>query len=404
MILKLAWRNIWRNKRRTAITVASVFFAVILVTLMNSIKDGMFTRMIETMVGSYTGYAQIHRDGYWEEKTLENSFQYTDTLVDKVTSHPAITVYIPRIEGFALSATDSMTKGAMVVGTDPDLEKELTHMDERVVEGEYLLPDDKAVLLGNGLAEYLKVGVGDTLVLIGQGFHSMTAAGKYPIKGVLKFGSPELSQQLVVLPLEECSRLFSMDNRITSLVLLFDDFDAAPEIAREVGQSLDARFETMDWMQLLQNVMDLIENEDAETAVFMFILYMVVSFGIFGTVLMMLAERKREFGVLVGIGMKRGKLALVVWAETVMLSLIGAFVGLIGAFPVCVYFYYQPIYLGAEVEELYADFGMEPYLQGSIEPHIFVNQTVIVAVIATLIAIYPLVKLLGLNAIKEMRS
>jgi ABC-type lipoprotein release transport system permease subunit len=371
---------------------------------MMSIKDGMFQRMIQTMVGTYTGYAQVQHPDYWEEKNLDNSIVYSDSLVEQVYEHDAIVGHIPRIEGFALSATDSMTQGAMVMGTDPELEKKLTQMDQQVVEGEYFSSDDQAVLIGSGLASYLKVGVGDTLVLIGQGYHAMTAAGKYPIKGILKFGSPEMSRRLVVLPLQEADRLFSMEGRITSLVLLFDDFENAPAIARAVDERLDQRFATLDWTQLLQDVMDMIENEDAESAIFMIILYMVVSFGIFGTVLMMLAERKHEFGVLVGIGMKRSKLALMVWAETVLLSLIGAFVGLLGAFPVCYYFYVQPIYLGSEVEELYADFGMEPYLQASIEPAIFLEQALIVGLVASVIAIYPLVKLLRLNAINEMRA
>lgn len=405
LLLKLAWRNLWRNKRRTFITMASVFFAVILATLMMSIKEGSYTNMTNAMVASYTGFVQVHANGYWEDKSLDESFVLTDSIKNALANDKRISGSVARIESFALSATRETTKGAMVVGTDPIAEKQMTHMDERVIEGEYLEPNDQAILIGAGLAEYHKVGVGDTLVLLGQGYHGSSAAGKYPIKGIVKFGSPDLSKQLVVMPIEEAKLMYGTEGNITNLVILINDASDANKVAENLGQALSEKYEVMAWPELVPDLVSMIEADRVEGYIFMFILYMVISFGIFGTVLMMMAERKHEFGVLVAIGMKRSKLAIVLLVEVVTISVLGALSGILGAIPVISYFYLFPIEIGGEeAGKMMEDYGMQPIIQSSIDPSIFLSQAAIVAVVSCLIAIYPFINVLNLRAINAMRS
>jgi len=406
LYFKLAWRNLWRNKRRTLITLASVFFAVILATLMMSIKQGVYSNMIGSAVGSYTGYVQVHAKGYWEDKSLDESFLLTDSLKEAVMANTHIEGFVPRIESFAHSAGRETTKGAMVVGTDPEAEKQMTGLDERVAEGAFFAADDKAVLIGAGLAEYHKLSVGDTLVLLGQGYHASNAAGKYPIKGIVKFGSPELSKQLVLLPIKEAQRLYSTEGRITDLVLHVDDPDNSAEIARSLGKTLGEKYEAMAWPELVPELVDIIAADRVEGYVFMVILYMVISFGIFGTVLMMLAERRHEFGVLIAVGMKRARLATVVFIEVVVISILGALCGIAGAFPVCLWFYLNPIRFdsGGEMEKMYEEYGMEAVLRASLDPGVFIQQATVVAVVACIISIYPFISVLRINAIKAMRE
>ena len=404
LLLKLAWRNLWRNKRRTAITLASVFFAVILATLMMSLKEGVYKNMTESMVASYTGFIQVHANGYWKSKSINDAFEYSDSVAQVIEGHPDVKGVVQRIENFALSATDSTMKGAMVVGTDPLGEMSMTHLNERVIEGEYFEPEDKAVLIGSGLATYHKVGVGDTIVLIGQGYHGTNAAGKYPIKGIIKFGSPELSKQLVMLPIQEAKVLYGMEGNITNVVVLLEDAETAMDVASDLGLALGGGYEAMAWPALVPDLVNMIEADIMEGYIFMFILYMVISFGIFGTVLMMLAERKHEFGVMVAIGMKRAKLAWVVFFETVVISLLGAFIGIFGALPICTAIYLNPIRFGGDQATMMEDYGMEPIIQTSIEPGVFLQQAGVVAIVACVIAIYPLLSIRKLNANKAMRS
>lgn len=360
--------------------------------------------MVNSMVGSYSGYAKLHQIGYWEDKTLDNSMMVSDELISILKNDAGLIDYIERIESYALAASKELTKGAIVAGVDTEKEKAHSKLNERVVLGEYLESDDKAVLVGTGLAEFLRIGVGDTLVLIGQGYHEISAAGKYAVKGLVKFGSPQLSKQLVFLPLAEAQWLYGLDRMVTSLILLPEDRSEVVNLVSDLKMKVPADYETMSWEELNPELTNLLETERMEGYVFMFILYLVISFGIFGTVLMMLAERQHEFGVMVAVGMKRVNLAIVVLFEVIIISLLGAFAGILGAFPICAYYHWNPIRFGAEYKEIMEEYGMEAILQASIDPWISIQQAVVIGSISVFIGIYPFSRIVRMNALDAMRT
>lgn len=384
--------------------MGSVFFAVILTSLMTSMQMGVLQGMIDSTVGSYSGYAQIHANGYWDDPIIDNLFAQSDELEEQVESHKLLRGFSPRLESFALAISDSISKGSLVVGIDPDSEAEFNQLNERISSGEYLEANDRSVLIGDGLAEYLQLEVGDTLIMLGQGYHGVNAAGLFPVKGIVKFGSPDLSKQLVFMSLPEMQYLYAADNMYSSLVLHVKNPDDAEQVVADLKQVVAEDYEVMDWKELTPDLVTIIETETREGYVFMFILFLVVGFGIFGTMLMMLAERKREFGVLVAVGMKRVKLSIMVWMEIISMSIMGAIVGILGAYPVSYYFYINPIEFGEEMADIYEQYGIEAVLRASVDPGIFIQKGIIVAVIACIIAIYPFLNLLRLNAINAMRS
>lgn len=403
-ILKLAWRNVWRNKRRTFITIGSVFFAVILSTLMDSMKYGMHQNMIKTSVGDFFGYIQIQNVDYDAEKTLDNTLELNQEVITVLETNANVNDYLPRIESFALAAAKDLTKGTMIVGADVTKEIKYNHLDKRLIAGQFVKPDDKAILIGKGLAEFLKVTLNDTIVLLGSGYHGSSAAGKYPIKGIIAFGSPELSKRLVILPIKEAQWLFGLDNQFTSLNLQLKNKNNFKQTTIALNKTLNAQYMAKNWEELLPELRKMIDTDKSEGYVFMFVLYLVVSFGIFGTSLMMLAERRHEFGVMISLGMKKMKLALTVWFEMIALSLIGAFVGMLAAFPICFYFYVKPIKLAKEMSKMMEEYGIEPMLQFSIEPQIFYTQAIIVFCLASFISLYAFMKILNFDLIKEMKD
>ncbi|MFT5724367.1 MAG: putative ABC transport system permease protein [Bacteroidia bacterium] len=404
MILKLAWRNIWRSKRRTGITLGMIMFAVVLSTFMMSIKEGMYANMIKSTAGDFTGFAQIHLKDFWTEKTLEYAFDVNDSLVNLIEADKDVDGFLPRVEGFALAAVDNVTKGSAVVGIDVEKEKEFTKLHERVVEGEYLERDDYAILVGDGLAKRLKLGVDDTLVLIGAGYQGRSAVGKYPIKGIVKFGSPELSKQLVFMPMKVANQFYATDGLVTSIIIKTATGNKGVSVARKLKKKLGDEYEAMNWKELNPELVNLIKTDRVEGYVFMFILYLVIGFGIFGTMLMMIAERRHEFGVLVAVGMKRIKLAFMVWGEILILSILGSILGIICAFPVCYTFYVRPFRYGEEMAKVAEEYGIEAVIKTSLDPQIFIQQAIIVGLMASVIAAYPFFKLLKINAVEDMRG
>lgn len=404
MILKLAWRNLWRNRKRTIITSASVVFAVLLAIFLNSLKEGILVKMQENVVSFYSGAIQLHQDGYWDDQSINNTFEASDELAAVMEAHQNVESVVPRLESFALTASSDNSRGSLVISIDPEKERLITKIDQKIIEGDFIDDEDRAVLITLGLSDYLELSVGDTLVIIGQGYHGVSAAGKYPIKGIIDFASPQLNKSMVYLPLKEGQWLFGATNRLSALVLQVHDINQSERTVSELELLVDTSYEIMDWSILMPELDQIIEGERAENVIFLFVLYLLISFGIFGTILMMTMERKFEFGVLVAIGMKKLKLSSVVVLENIFVSMLGALVGTMLSIPLIMYFNAYPIRITGELKEAYERYGFDPVFYFSVEPQIFYSQTFVVLAIALVLSIYPMLKIGRLNAVEAMRD
>jgi ABC-type transport system, involved in lipoprotein release, permease component len=236
--IELAWRNLWRNKRRTIITSASVFFGVVLSSFIRSMEEGSYAQYIRSIVNSYTGYIQIHKKGYWDDKIINNSFELNQSVVSKLNGNKKITHYSPRFETFCLASTEDVTKGVMIFGIDPQREDKITNISGKLKQGNYLKSNDDGVILSSTLAKFLKLNIGDTLVLIGQGYHGASAAGKYPVHGIIKHPSPELDRSLVAMEIKKCQELFSAPGLLTSMVIMVHNNDEVADTKEALSHSL----------------------------------------------------------------------------------------------------------------------------------------------------------------------
>ncbi len=403
-LLGLAWKNLWRNKQRTLITMAAVFFAVILTTVVSSLQKGVFENLIKNLVSFYSGYIQVHQKGYWNEQTLENTFRQDAETEKKIRSDPLVTGIAPRLESFALAASAELTKGCLVVGMVPEEENKVTRLEEKVVIGSYLKPEDEAVLLSEGLSKRLKLRMGDTLVLIGQGYHGATAAGKFPVKGILRFGSPELNDKTAFLPLQAAQTLYSAENQLSSYVLSVSEPENLRKITDRLRPLLGNRYEVLSWEEMMPDVNQHIRTDTASMSIITAILYLLICFGIFGTLLMMMVERRFELGMLVAIGMKKLWLCLLMLAESAFTVLSGCILGILASIPIVIYLKVNPITFSGRVAEIYERFGFEPIFPSSTNPEIFLNQAMVILLLALLLALYPVIKVLQLDPVKAMKQ
>lgn len=406
MILKIAWRNIWRNKRRTAITATSIFFAVFFSVFMGAINRGMFDKMIDDSVNFYTGYGQVTQKGYWEERFLENSFKLSPELATKLKASPEVEDIVPRLESYALASYEKITKSALVVGIDPEKEAALTGLNERMVSGTYLNKDEDAVVIGEGLAAKMKLEIGDTIVLLSQGYRGVNAAGKYPVKGIVSFGAPDMSARMIYMPLKTAQWFYGATDLLTTVVLDVPNKYAAQLAVRNLSASLDTAnsYDVLGWQEMMPELMEMKAMKESSNVITVFILYFIVSFGILGVILMMTKERQREFGVLLSIGMKRSQLGLILWIETIFLGLIGAIVGIAISYALMYYFYLNPIPLTGDMAKTYADFGIEAKLCVSVDWDIFYTQGLVVMLITTILALYPCIQIWKMKPVEAMRA
>jgi ABC-type lipoprotein release transport system permease subunit len=388
--LKIAWRNLWRNRRRTMITVTSVLFAVFLALMMRSMQLGSYAYMIESALKNSTGYLQVHARGYWADKSIDNSLEFNPELEARMKATGNISSAVPRLESFALISSGRQTKGVAVIGTDPALEDQVSGLKKRIISGNYLEPGQYGVLLSEGLASYMAAGVNDSIVLLGQGYHGVTAAAELPVVGIVRFVQPDMNNQLLYMDLGHAQEFYSAENRLTSVSLMLNDPDRMLETAGILNEIDPEKLEVMTWKEMLFELVQYIESDNISGLFMLGILYMVVGFGILGTILMMTRERRREFGIMVAVGMKRTILATILMIESLIITIIGLAGGVALSLPVLTWFYHHPIQLKGEMAEAVLEYNMEPVMPFSMDPSMFYNQSFIVLIITLVALIYPL--------------
>ena len=403
--IKIAWRNLWRNKRRTLITTASIFFGVFLAVLMSSMQEGSYSSMIDNVVKFYSGYIQVQHKDHWDKKTVNNSFENHSNLIDDVKSIKEITDHTYRLESFSLVASENITQGAVVVGIEPDEENKVTNLEKWVAEGgQYLKKGEDGVLVGKLLAQHLKIGVGDTLVIIGQGYHGVGAAGKYPVKGILELPSPTLSKTFIYMDIGLAQELYSAPDRYTSLILMIDNPQDLAAASDKLKSTIQEPLTVMTWAEMQPELVQMIDSDRAGGVLMIGILYIVIGFGIFGTLMMLMAERKREFGVMVAVGMGKMKLLTIVLYETLFMGLLGILSGFVFSFPIIAYMSYNPIPLVGDAAQWMVDMGIEPVLAFSIMPIVFGRQAIVVSIMILIVALYPITFIRKLKVISALRA
>ena len=387
------------------ITVASIMFALFFAIIMRGFQRGSYAKMKTNAVESYTGYLQVQNKDYWDDKTINNTMAIDQAIVDDLSTDDRINAIIPRLESFALASSGESTKGVAVMGIDPEKENKMTKVKSFLKEGEFINADDKSILVAAGLASFLGVGINDTLVLFSSGYHGATAAGLYPIKGILKLPTPEMNRSTVYLAVNEAQELFSAYDRYTALVFDLKDMDETPAVEKYVKQKIDPeQYQVLGWERMNKELIQMIETDNAGGVIMIAILYMVIAFGIFGTVLMMTNERIREFSVMVSIGMQKVQLAKVVIVVLFMLTAMAVAAGIMISLPVMFYFYYNPIEFSGDAVEVMQDFNFEPVMPMSMEPNIFVFQGIAISILSLIAMSYPTIKILNLEVVKGLRT
>lgn len=387
------------------ITIASIMFALFFAIIMRGFQKGSYSKMKTNAVESYSGYLQIQDKDYWEDKNINNTMSIDEGIVRDLEKDDRVATIIPRLESFALASSGAATKGAVVMGIDPEKENQMTKVKSFLKEGAFLNQMDKSILIAEGLASFLNVGINDTLVLFSSGYHGATAAGLYPIKGILKLPTPEMNRSTVYLSIAEAQEFFSAYDRFTALVFDLKDMNQAGAVESDVRSKIDEeQYQVMGWERMNKELLQMIETDNAGGVIMIAILYMVIAFGIFGTVLMMTNERIREFSVMVAVGMQKVKLAKVVIVELFFLTAMAVAAGVLISLPVMIYFYHNPIRFSGDAVEVMKDFNFEPVLPMSIEGNIFVFQGIAISILSLIAMSYPTIKILKLKVVEGLRT
>jgi ABC-type lipoprotein release transport system permease subunit len=403
MLIKLAWRNIWRNKKRSLITITAILIAVFLAIIMRSMQLGMYDNMIQNVVGSYSGHVQIHNEGYWDEQTIDNTFTDNDSLNQSIENREDVSVVTKRIQSGCLSSFNDQSKFVLVTGIELEKEQRMTDWSKRLLEGELLKKENNAINIGKGIAKYYNLKVGDTMVFIGQGYHGMQAVGAFPVDGILDMKNPNLNNVSVFMPLSTAQEFLSAKGMLSHLIISKAAYGDEDALSNSLKERLGETYEVMTWREMMPELEQIIQADSAGGLVMIFILYMIITFGIFGTVLMMTQERKYEFGVVVSIGMKKFKLMITMVYETIFLTSIGVLAGILCSRPIVLYYHNNPFRFPEEQVKMIENQGFEAIIPFMSTYDIPITHGLTIFFISLLICIYPIVTIYKLNPIKAMK-
>lgn len=337
-LIKMAWRNLWRNSRRTLLTISSITIGLMAIVFLFGFMDGMSAQTLENNIRGHTGHIKIYPKGYQDAPSVSKRITDPEEMMDLLSEIPHIASSLPRIEGQGLMATDIKSTGVMILGIDLKKEENISDYKRFVREGTYDLQKG-GILIGKELAKMMKTGTGDAVSLIVQAADGSIGAENFRIEGIIETGEFTMDSSLAVMSLEDAGLLLAMGGGVSEITIFLDSSENTDTVIAFLRNLLAMeKYELADWRELLAYLVDLINLSEVFKYIPLIILIVVASLGILNTILMSVLERTKEFGIMTALGTGPSRIMVMIFIETIMMTMIGIFLGVPGGMALLTYF------------------------------------------------------------------
>jgi len=403
MLMRMAWRNIWRNPRRSLITLSAMTFSLTLMIVATNLIEGMNRQMVGYAADRSLGHMQAHAEGYYEDKGLH------DTLPLAILERFGEGEFraAPRAYTFGLASLGEKSAGVRIQGIDPQQEREVTELWKHLLQGRYLLPGEaKAVILGRKIAKTLNARPGSEIALITQAADGSLGNDLYQVVGVLKTLDDATDRTTVIMPLTDFAELLVLPGRIHEVAIrtpnaIEVDLYKPRVVSLLAGENCEVR----TWKEIAPALKDSLALNEAWTTIMLLIVFSIASLGILNTMLMAVFERMYELGLMLAVGLKPARLVRLILAETLMLAAIsevlGLGLGLLWSWRLKVKGWDLTGLFGEGFE--YTGFAFENVLRAAFWPEGMLRCMGIMLLISGLAGLYPSVKAARLKPVEVMR-
>lgn len=404
MLLKLAFRNIFRQRRRSALTALSIGGGYILCALSFSLIEGSYNNLIELFTLTKTGHIQIHQDNYLDRPKLHKAIDHYEAVGQQLQQFDAVKSYSYRVFAPALAYSDEGNNPAKVIGIDLEREQTTTLIKDKVTSGTYIseMPDEDGyfqAMIGVSIAESLEIGLGDDLILISEGADGSIANDIFKVGAIL--GNRDgVEKGNVYLPLNAAQTFLALEGRVHEIVLILDNYQDAEPIAEKLRPAItDLTIST--WQQVEADFYKSMQSDKRGNHVTLGIILFIVFIGVLNTVLMSVLERTREFGVLKAIGSRPSTIMSLVTLETTLLASISVLVAFFIALPIT----YWMTHVGFALPEP-IDVGgiMVSAIRGELSVFVFAIPFLLLISFALLISIPPGIRAAKISPTRAMSS
>ncbi len=404
--LKMAWRNIWRNFRRTLITISAIGFACVLLVFMLSFQLGGYETMINSSVKIHSGHLEVQAKGYNDKQNIRLAIPDPEIIGKICSKLKDIVSFTFRARAFSMVSSGKKTYGAMVIGIDPLRESLVSTLEKSIRSGSYLKENDKnQAIVGSLLAKNLKISIGDDLTVLGQGKDGSIAAAVLHVKGIYNSGMDEFDRSTIHIPLNTFQNIYSMGNSVHEVVMIADSLKHINVIKRELIRNFRNHnikgLAVLSWDQLLPGLRQGIEMDLISGIIFYILLIVIVAFSILNTFFMAVFERTREFGVLMAIGTTPGRLVRLVLTESFLMTVVGIGCGMVMGIIITLFFQFHGIDLGGSSAML-RHYGISGKLYPRLSFISLLSGPCVLFFITLLTSFYPAMKIRRLTPVKAM--
>jgi ABC-type lipoprotein release transport system permease subunit len=390
----MAWRNIWRNPRRTAVIMTAIVIGVWSMIFLGALMEGIVVAMIDNGISTLTGDIQIHQKDYLSDPVVENSMTNPDEVTDALAKVlPPDAQYAVRVRVGAIASNARHSAGITMVGIDPAREEQISFIGpEAIIEGRYLEDeDDGGIVVGQALVEKFETRLGHKLVLMSQDTNKEIASRAFRIVGIYQAEMEGTEKQFGFVSRKIAEEMLSLDGEISEVSISLSDHDTAPEVVTALKAALPASYDIKTWRQLLPILDAYISINHSFSIIWAIVVFIAMAFGIVNTTLMAVFERMREFGLLKALGMKPWWIIRDVLTESTFLLIIGMAVGNVLGFLNCWLLADKGIDLSALAAGV--EFaGMSRVIYPAIQARNVINANLVVIVLGLLVGLYPAVK------------
>jgi putative ABC transport system permease protein len=402
LLLKIAWRNLWRNRRRSLIVLVSVIIGVVALIIMDALSIGMVEQMLENQIGSHTSHIQVHKNGFNDNKIIQNYLPDATATENAVKSIEGIKHYSPRVLTFGLLSSATSSSGVYLVGINSDKEEKVTKIKRSLVEGEYLSGKEREIVIGKRLAEKLGVELGDKVVAMATSLDGSVGSDVFRIVGLYQTFSSEFDKTTIYIPLRNAQRMLELGDKLTEFAIIVENTKLLDQIKSELKSKLGENYEVLTYRDLLPLLVMQIDLYKETIWIFYLIVGIAMVFGIINTMLMSVMERIREFGVLMAIGMKNARLFIMILIEAFILGIFGSALGVIAGIII-----YYPLSISGIDLSLFAEgltaFGSGAIIYPILTANSVINAVIIIPVVSMLGALYPAYKTIQLQPVSAIR-
>jgi ABC-type lipoprotein release transport system permease subunit len=408
MLVTVAWRNLWRHRRRTLITAVAMAVGIALCMASAAFTDGTFETVFDVLVEQQLGHVQVHHPDYPETHEQHATVQDADALLGRIDTHPEVRAVAGRLSGFALVGTEDETAGALLVGVDPPRERELTPFHERVREGRFLADAPaQEIVLGHKLAEDIAAQVGDVVVVVTQSADGSLGNTLLTVVGTTKTGNARIDRAGALLHLADVRDLLVLPDQLHEILVLTADpdtiADTAVALRAEIGSD---SVEVVPWWEASPQTAAMMDLRDTNLAIVIVIVFGAAAFGVLNTMMMSVFERTRELGVLRALGMRPRRLVALILIESGGLALIAAVIGVGLGLLLDVYLVRTGVDFSGSLEEGYEFSGvvLDPVIKGlvRVEPIAVIVLAVFVVTLAA--SVWPALRAARLRPVDAIRA